>query len=151
MMHRLREIPCQMLAPTAVQPRVLVALNQCTTMATEFFKVATESEEDMRFWYSWKNQKGFAFLWCFLCGVAVFGPPLRPPLVIQEKWYKQEKLSHWCPDFFLISSNSILHPFHTLMRSIGGISSHSKVLNTFKASFSEKIEQWVILDCGYVL
>ena len=36
-----------MLARTAVQPRVLVALIQCTTMATEIVEVATESEEDL--------------------------------------------------------------------------------------------------------
>ena len=36
MMCRLREIPCRMLARTAVQPRVLVALIiQCATMVTE--------------------------------------------------------------------------------------------------------------------
>ena len=36
-----------MLARTAVQPHVLVALIQCTTMATEIVEVATESEEDV--------------------------------------------------------------------------------------------------------
>ena len=46
MMRRLREIPCRMLARTAVQPRVLVALIQCATMATEIVEV-TESEEDV--------------------------------------------------------------------------------------------------------
>ena len=45
MMRRLREIPCRMLARTAVQPRVLVALIQCATMATEVVEVATESED----------------------------------------------------------------------------------------------------------
>ena len=44
MMCRLREIPCRMLARTAVQPHVLVALIQCATMATEVVEVATESE-----------------------------------------------------------------------------------------------------------
>ena len=34
MMRRLREIPCRMLAPKAVQPRVLVALIQCKTIGT---------------------------------------------------------------------------------------------------------------------
>ena len=48
MMRRLREIPCRMLARTAVQPLVLVALIQCATMATEVFEVATESEEDVK-------------------------------------------------------------------------------------------------------
>ena len=47
MMRRLREIPCWMLARTAVQPRVLVALIPCATMTTEVVKVATESEEDV--------------------------------------------------------------------------------------------------------
>ena len=50
MMRRLREITCRMLARTAVQPRVLVALIQCATMATvptEIVEVATESEEDV--------------------------------------------------------------------------------------------------------
>ena len=36
------------------------------------------------------------------------------------------------------------------MRSIGSISSHSKILNTLEANFILKIEQWVILDCGYI-
>ena len=36
-----------MLGRTAVQPRVLVALIQCATMATEVVEVATESEEDL--------------------------------------------------------------------------------------------------------
>ena len=47
MMHRLRELPCRMLARTAVQPCVLVALTQCATMATEVVEVVTESEEDV--------------------------------------------------------------------------------------------------------
>ena len=47
MMRRLHEIQCQMLTRTAVEPRVLVALIQCTTMATEVIDVATESEEDV--------------------------------------------------------------------------------------------------------
>ena len=48
MMRRLRETPCRMLARTAVQPRVLVALIQCATMATiKVVEVATESEEDV--------------------------------------------------------------------------------------------------------
>ena len=36
-----------MLARTAVQLRVLVALIQCATMATEIVEVATESDEDV--------------------------------------------------------------------------------------------------------
>ena len=51
MMGRLREFPCQMLARTAVQPRVLVALIVCVTMTTEVIEVAAESEEDVRFRY----------------------------------------------------------------------------------------------------
>ena len=47
MMRRIREIPCRMLARTAVQSRVLVALIQCATMAAEVVEVATESEEDV--------------------------------------------------------------------------------------------------------
>ena len=47
MMRRLREIPCRMLARTAVQPRVLVALIQSATVATEVVEVATASEEDV--------------------------------------------------------------------------------------------------------
>ena len=46
-MSQFREIPCRMLARTAVQPRVLIALIQCVTMATEVIEVATESEEDV--------------------------------------------------------------------------------------------------------
>ena len=45
MMCRIHEIPSRMLARTAVQPRVVVALIQCATMATEVIEVATESEE----------------------------------------------------------------------------------------------------------
>ena len=45
--RRLREIPCRMLARSAVQLRVLVALIQCATMATEVVEVATKSEEDV--------------------------------------------------------------------------------------------------------
>ena len=36
-----------LIARTAVQPRVLVALIQCATMASEVVEVATESEEDV--------------------------------------------------------------------------------------------------------
>ena len=42
-----KKISCRMLARTAVQRRVLVALIQCLTMATEVVEVATESEEDV--------------------------------------------------------------------------------------------------------
>ena len=45
MMCRIHEIPSQMLARTAAQPRVVVALIQCTTMATEVVEAATESED----------------------------------------------------------------------------------------------------------
>ena len=45
MMRRLHEIPRCMLARTAAQPRILVALIQCATMATELVEAATESEE----------------------------------------------------------------------------------------------------------
>ena len=47
MMHRLHEIPFQMLARTAVQPYVLVVLIQYVTMATEVIEVPTKSEEDV--------------------------------------------------------------------------------------------------------
>ena len=68
-----------MLARTAVQPRVLVALIQCATMATEVVQVATESEEDVRFRYSGKIRCGLRFFGVFLRSFTVFGPPLRPP------------------------------------------------------------------------
>ena len=42
-----KKISCRMLARTAIQRRVLVALIQCATMATEVVEVATESEEDV--------------------------------------------------------------------------------------------------------
>ena len=42
-----KKISCRMLARTAVQRRVLVALIHCVTMATEVVEVATESEEDV--------------------------------------------------------------------------------------------------------
>ena len=47
MIRRLREIPCRMLAHTAVKLRVLVALIQCATMANEVVEVATESEQEV--------------------------------------------------------------------------------------------------------
>ena len=47
-MLRLRKIPCRIIDRTAVQPRVLVVLIQCATMATEVVEVATESEEDVK-------------------------------------------------------------------------------------------------------
>ena len=46
-MGRLHEIPCGMLAHTAVQLCVLVALIQCATMATELIEVTNESKEDV--------------------------------------------------------------------------------------------------------
>jgi len=79
MMGRLREIPCRMLARTAVQPRVLVALIQCATMATEVVEVATESEEDVWFRYSGKNPMRFAVFWCISVRVCGFRTPLTPP------------------------------------------------------------------------
>ena len=42
-----KKISCRMLARTALQRRVLVALIQCATMATEVVDIATESEEDV--------------------------------------------------------------------------------------------------------
>ena len=45
-MHRLREIPYQILARTVIQPPVLVALIQCVTMPN-VVEVTTESEEDI--------------------------------------------------------------------------------------------------------
>ena len=42
-----KKISCRMLARTAIQRRVLVALIHCATMATEVVEVATESEEDV--------------------------------------------------------------------------------------------------------
>ena len=100
-----------MLARTAVQPRVLVALIQCATLATEVVEIATESEEGVVincvaiFYEEGKGGKNFRkknnkfrcysgppgtcgfgkircglrFFGVFLCGFAVFGPPLRPP------------------------------------------------------------------------
>lgn len=47
MKRRLGEIPYQMLARTAAQTRVLVALIECATMATELVAVAPDSEEDV--------------------------------------------------------------------------------------------------------
>ena len=46
-MGRLHEIPRGMLAHTAIQPCVLVALIQCATMATELVEVTNESKEDV--------------------------------------------------------------------------------------------------------
>ena len=42
-----------------LRPRVLLALIQCGTMATEVVEVATESEEDVQFRYSGKNLMRF--------------------------------------------------------------------------------------------
>ena len=80
MIRRLREIPCQMLARTAVQSRVLVALIQYATMATEVVEVATESEEDVRFRYSGKNPMRFAFFLAYFCAVLRFSDPSHAPL-----------------------------------------------------------------------
>ena len=65
-----------MLARTAEHPRILVALIQCATMATEVVEVAAESEEDVRFQYSGKNPMRFAVFWCI--SVRFYG--LRTPL-----------------------------------------------------------------------
>ena len=43
-----KKISCRMLARTAVQRRVLVALIQWATMGIEVVEVATESEEDVK-------------------------------------------------------------------------------------------------------
>ena len=45
-------------------------------MATEVVKVATASEEDTQIQYLGKNPVRFAVFGVFLCGFAVFGPPL---------------------------------------------------------------------------
>ena len=71
------EKPCinkVILSYLILQPRVLVALIQCGTMANEVVEVATESEEDVRFRYLGKNPMRFS----------VFGPPLRSPLFRAE-------------------------------------------------------------------
>ena len=81
MIRRLREIPCQMLARTAVQSRVLVALILCATMATEVVEVATESEEDVRFRYSGKNPMRFPFFWRISVRFCGFRTPLMPPSI----------------------------------------------------------------------
>ena len=71
-----------MLARTAVQLRVLVALIQCATMATEAVEVATESEEGVRYQYSGKKSDAVCGFLVYFCAVfAVFAPPLRPPLI----------------------------------------------------------------------
>ena len=64
---------------TAVQPRVLVALIQCATMATEVVEVANESEEDVQFRYSGKNLMRFAVFWCISVRFCGFRAPLTPP------------------------------------------------------------------------
>ena len=46
-MRQLNEISCRMLARTAAQPRVLVALIQCATMAIAVIEVSTENKEDI--------------------------------------------------------------------------------------------------------
>ena len=65
-----------MLARTAVQRCVLVALIHCATMPTEVVEVAAEGEEDVRFRYSGKIRCGLRFFGALLCGFAVFRPPL---------------------------------------------------------------------------
>ena len=82
-MDRLREFPCRMSARTAVQPRVLVALIQCTTMTTEVVEVAAESEEDVRSRYSGKNPMLFAVFWCISVRFCGFLTPLSPPSILQ--------------------------------------------------------------------
>ena len=75
MMRRLCEIPYWMLACTATQPCVLVALIQCTTMATEVVQVATESEEDVQFQYLQKNLMQFAVFVVYFSMVLWFSDP----------------------------------------------------------------------------
>ena len=79
MMRRLLEIPCRILACTAVQLRVHVALIQCATMATEVVEAATENEEDVRFRYSGKNPMRFAVFWRISVRYCGFRTPLTPP------------------------------------------------------------------------
>ena len=67
----------EMLARIAVQSRVLVALIQCATMATEVVEVATESEEDVRFRYPGKKSV-FRSTTVRVCS---FVTPLTPPPV----------------------------------------------------------------------
>ena len=80
MMRRLREIPCRMLALTAVQPCVLVALIQSATiMATEVVKVANESEEDVRFRDSGGKPHAVCGFLVYFCAVLLFSdPPCAP-------------------------------------------------------------------------
>ena len=104
MMRRLREIPYRMLARTAAQPPVLVALIQCATMATEVVQVATESEEDVRFRYSGKNP--MRFFGVFLCGFAVFGPPLTLTSICQLEF----RLLLYCRRF---KPRLLLYPIRT--------------------------------------
>ena len=70
----------EMLARIAVQSRVLVALIQCATMATEVVEVSIESEEVVWFRYSGKNPMRFqcGFL-VYSCAVLRFSDPLTPP------------------------------------------------------------------------
>ena len=79
MMRRRREILCRMLARTAAQPRVLLALIQCATMSTEAVEVATESEEDVRFRYSGKNPMRFAVFGRISVRFCGFRTPLTLP------------------------------------------------------------------------
>ena len=63
----------------AVQPRVLVALIQCATIATEVVEVVNESEEDVRFRYSGKKFDAVYGFLAYFCAVLRFsGPPYAP-------------------------------------------------------------------------
>ena len=111
-----------MLARTAVQPRVLVALIQCAT-------IATESEEDVVIncvaisyaerkegrisekitsfviivglyvravsVFGKKIRSGFQFFGVFQCGFAVFGPPLQPPPFAFFMKFQQLNVNKW--------------------------------------------------------
>ena len=68
-----------MLARTAVQPRVLVALIQCASMATEVVEVATESEEVSVFGKKFGAVCDFL---AYFCAVLRFSDPLYAPLVL---------------------------------------------------------------------
>ena len=74
----------EMLARIAVQSRVLVALIQCATMATEVVEVATESKEDVRFRHSGKNPMRFAVFWRISLRFCGFRTPLTPPSLNKE-------------------------------------------------------------------
>ena len=74
MMRRLREILCRMLARTAVQPRVLLALFSAQQCQRRPSRSQLKPKRTCGFGIREKIRCGLRFLGVFLCGFAAFAP-----------------------------------------------------------------------------